>query len=46
MYYVYVIKSQKSSGKFYVGYTLDLAERMKTHNSGVLFILLSISHGN
>ena len=33
MYYVYILKSNKT-GKHYVGYTRDLKERLKLHNSG------------
>lgn len=33
MYYVYVIKSKKD-GKVYVGYSRDLAKRIKQHNAG------------
>ena len=33
MYYVYIIFSKERS-KFYVGYTDDLKERVKRHNSG------------
>ena len=33
MYYVYIIKSEKS-GKFYKGITEDLKNRLKEHNSG------------
>jgi len=34
MYYVYLIKSQINSEKTYIGYTTDLDERLKKHNSG------------
>lgn len=34
MHYVYIIKSQKIPDKLYVGYTLDIKARLKTHNSG------------
>jgi len=33
MYYVYVLQSSKDN-KTYVGYTVNLAERLKYHNSG------------
>lgn len=33
MYYVYVLKSRKD-GKFYVGYTNNIKERVKLHNTG------------
>ena len=33
MYYVYVLKSERD-GDMYVGYTIDLRERFKLHNSG------------
>ena len=33
MYYVYVLKSLKN-GRFYVGYTGDLENRVKEHNRG------------
>jgi putative endonuclease len=33
MNYVYVLKSEKD-GRFYVGMTQDLANRLKEHNSG------------
>lgn len=33
MYYIYIIKSQKISDKFYVGYTNNIVARLKTHNS-------------
>ena len=32
-YYVYVLKS-RIDGKFYTGFTSDLEERIKAHNSG------------
>ena len=34
MYYVYIIKSRKHSGKQYVGYTLNVEKRVKEHNAG------------
>jgi len=33
MYYIYIIKSE-SNGKYYVGYTSNLSQRIKSHNSG------------
>ncbi len=33
MYYIYILKSIKD-GRTYVGYTANLAERLKYHNSG------------
>lgn len=33
MYYVYVLRS-KVDGNFYVGFTEDLKQRLKDHNSG------------
>ncbi len=33
MHYIYIIKSLSPINKFYVGYTLDLQARIKTHNS-------------
>mgnify|MGYP001560788482 FL=1 len=32
-YYVYVLKSLKN-GSFYIGYSTDLKQRIKEHNSG------------
>lgn len=32
-YYTYVLKSDQD-GKYYVGFTSDLKERLKMHNSG------------
>ena len=34
MYYVYLIKSIKFPEILYVGYTIDLKQRLQTHNSG------------
>lgn len=31
MYYVYILESQKD-GSFYIGYTSDLKQRVKSHN--------------
>jgi len=36
VYYIYVIQSQKRK-IIYVGYTNDLRERLKKHNSGKVF---------
>jgi putative endonuclease len=33
MYYVYIIKSQ-TRGRYYIGYTSDLNQRILAHNSG------------
>ena len=33
MYYTYILQSKKDK-KFYTGYTNDLRDRMKLHNSG------------
>ena len=33
MYYVYILKSQKTA-KLYIGYTDDLRQRFKSHNAG------------
>jgi putative endonuclease len=35
MFYMYILKSVKS-GRFYIGYTPDLARRLKEHNSGLV----------
>jgi len=34
MFYVYILKSI-SCGKYYVGYTSNLEERLESHNSGL-----------
>ena len=34
MHYVYLLRSFKDPSKTYVGYTTDLRQRLKTHNSG------------
>ena len=34
MYYVYLLRSIKNPSETYIGYTADLEERIKTHNSG------------
>ncbi|OGI63762.1 endonuclease [Candidatus Nomurabacteria bacterium RIFCSPLOWO2_01_FULL_41_21] len=33
MYYVYILRSG-SNNKYYIGYTSDLNQRIKSHNSG------------
>ncbi len=32
MYFVYILKSQKQSDKFYIGITINIANRLKEHN--------------
>lgn len=32
--YVYILQSEAFSDRFYVGYTRDLKERLRRHNSG------------
>lgn len=34
MYYVYFLKSLSNESKTYIGYTCNLKERLKTHNTG------------
>ena len=34
MFYVYLLRSLKYPDQTYVGYTLDVQERFKTHNFG------------
>ncbi len=34
MYYVYLIRSVSLSDVVYVGYTINLKQRLETHNSG------------
>ena len=34
MYYVYLLKSINHSDQIYIGFTLDLKERLKVHNAG------------
>jgi putative endonuclease len=34
MYYVYLIKSIEHPDRVYVGYTINLQQRLETHNSG------------
>ncbi len=33
-FYVYILQSERSMKHFYVGFTEDLQERLKTHNAG------------
>jgi putative endonuclease len=33
-YYVYLIKSIKFHDKIYIGYTINIKQRLDTHNSG------------
>lgn len=33
MFYVYILQSQESPDKFYIGYTKDLKQRLSQHNS-------------
>ncbi|MFH1643825.1 MAG: GIY-YIG nuclease family protein [bacterium] len=34
MFYVYLLKSIRTSNKTYIGYTTNLKERVKKHNEG------------
>jgi len=34
MYYVYVLKSESVSEKYYIGYSSDLRKRLEYHNQG------------
>jgi predicted GIY-YIG superfamily endonuclease len=34
LYYVYILRSEKYPGNFYVGFTENLDTRLKAHNSG------------
>lgn len=34
MYYVYILESINNPDAFYIGYTADLKQRLKEHNSG------------
>jgi putative endonuclease len=34
MYYVYLLQSLKNFSKTYIGYTIDINQRLSTHNSG------------
>ena len=34
MYYVYVLQSEIDNGRFYLGSTKDLRQRLKSHNLG------------
>jgi putative endonuclease len=33
-FYVYILQSELNEGRFYVGFTEDLQERLHTHNAG------------
>ena len=33
MYYVYILKSQVVPDKIYIGFTINLEERLKSHNA-------------
>ncbi|MBD3750509.1 MAG: GIY-YIG nuclease family protein [Sphingobacteriales bacterium] len=35
MFYTYILQSQKS-GRYYIGHTADLKERLNRHNSGLV----------
>jgi len=35
-FYVYIMKSMSHPGQFYTGYTQDLDDRLKHHNSGAV----------
>jgi putative endonuclease len=37
MQYVYILKSETSEERFYVGVTADLRDRLKRHNAGEIF---------
>jgi len=34
MYYVYILRSESSREQTYIGFTMDLRERLKVHNDG------------
>lgn len=34
MHYVYILESESHPGRYYVGETADLRERLKQHNAG------------
>ena len=34
MHYVYVLRSERESDRFYVGLTADLRKRLRDHNAG------------
>lgn len=33
MFFVYILQSEKN-GRYYIGYTVDIIDRLKHHNSG------------
>ena len=33
-YYTYILESEKSPDRFYIGFTEDLESRLKSHNQG------------
>jgi len=35
-FYVYILQSVQMPGRFYVGMTEDLKQRLKTHNAGAV----------
>ncbi|MGN6637652.1 MAG: GIY-YIG nuclease family protein [Mucilaginibacter sp.] len=35
MFYTYILRSQKN-GKYYIGHTADLTERLYRHNNGIV----------
>ena len=35
-HYVYIIDSQSHAGRYYIGFTEDLADRLKHHNAGAV----------
>ena len=35
MYFIYILKSQKTN-KYYIGYTENIIQRLKNHNSGIV----------
>ena len=34
LYYTYILQSQKSSDRYYIGFTEHLESRLKSHNQG------------
>ena len=34
MFYVYLLQSETSDSRWYIGYTSDLRKRLESHNSG------------